>query len=285
MYRKQVRRRRAVLVSLVVACLVLISSHFSESEQGPLHSVQAGVGGVLGPLEEGASKALKPLRDLVNWFDETFDARGENEQLKKENAQLRQDLTDLTGQLEKVVEKGEIGKLVEESGLNGFTQVDANVIGGSPSTFNSTIQIDKGESAGVEVDDAVIAGDGLVGRVTSTSGGSSRVQLLTDQDSAVTARVMTSRTTGIVTAEVGDPDDLIFELIKSGEEVDGEILVTAGFANEDGDLASLFPADIPIGLANESNPEQQETEQRVTVDPFVDLTRLEFVTVLTGGPS
>ena len=79
MYRRQVRRRRATLVLLVVACLVLISSHFSEGEDGPLHSAQAGVGSILAPLEEGASRALKPFRDLVNWFDETFDARGENE--------------------------------------------------------------------------------------------------------------------------------------------------------------------------------------------------------------
>ena len=89
MYRKQVRRRRAVLVALIVVSLVLLSSHFSEAESGPLHTIQRGVSAALSPIGEGAERVLKPARDLVNWFDETFDARGENEQLRKEVADLR----------------------------------------------------------------------------------------------------------------------------------------------------------------------------------------------------
>ena len=54
MYRKQVRRRRAILVVLVVACLMLISISISEAEDGPLHSVQRGVSSVLSPVGEGA---------------------------------------------------------------------------------------------------------------------------------------------------------------------------------------------------------------------------------------
>ena len=87
MYRKQVRRRRAVLVALIVVSLVLLSSHFSEAESGPLHTIQRGVSAALSPIGEGAERVLKPARDLVNWFDETFDARGENEQLRKEVAE------------------------------------------------------------------------------------------------------------------------------------------------------------------------------------------------------
>jgi rod shape-determining protein MreC len=76
MYRKQVRRRRAVLVLLVIVSLVLLSSHFSEGSSGPLHGIQRGLATILAPIEEGADRALKPARDLVNWFDETFEARG-----------------------------------------------------------------------------------------------------------------------------------------------------------------------------------------------------------------
>ena len=57
MYRKQVRRRRAVLVALIVISLILISSSFSESGSGPLHAVQRGVATVLSPFEEIANRA------------------------------------------------------------------------------------------------------------------------------------------------------------------------------------------------------------------------------------
>ena len=68
---------------------MLISISIWEAESGPLHSIQRGIASVLGPIEEGADRALKPARDLVNWFDETFEARGENEDLRTEVAQLR----------------------------------------------------------------------------------------------------------------------------------------------------------------------------------------------------
>ena len=89
MYRKQVRRRRAVLVALVVACLMLISISIREAESGPLHSIQRGISSVLNPIGEGADRALKPARDLVNWFDETFEARGENEELRERGRRAR----------------------------------------------------------------------------------------------------------------------------------------------------------------------------------------------------
>src|SRR5918994_7652749 len=92
MYRKQVRRRRAVLLLLVVASLTLLGLYFREGDGGPMHRMQRGVAAVLGPFAEGADRGLKPARDLVNWFDETFEARGENENLKSELAEARDQL-------------------------------------------------------------------------------------------------------------------------------------------------------------------------------------------------
>src|ERR687892_2742005 len=92
MYRKQIRRRRTILVALIVTSLVLLSAHFSEADSGPLHAIQRGVATVLSPLESVASEALEPGRDLINWFDETFDARGENDRLKEELAEARTEL-------------------------------------------------------------------------------------------------------------------------------------------------------------------------------------------------
>ena len=63
---------------------------------------------------------------------------------------------------------------------------------------------------------------------------------------------------------------------------DGDKLVTAGFTTETG-LASLYPADIPIGEVVETIPAEQEQREQVNVEPFADLADLTDVTVLTSG--
>jgi rod shape-determining protein MreC len=284
MYRKQVRRRRAVLVVLVVACLVLISTHFSEGESGPLHTVQNGISAVLGPVEDGASRALKPVRDLINWFDETFDARGENEELREEVQDLRSQLVGAESALEQNAELRRITKLTGDSDISAYEPVAANVRGRAPSTWNQTLIIDIGSDDGVEVDDAVVTGDGLVGRVNSLTGGTARVTLLSDQRSAVTARVLPGGPTGIVSAQVGDPHDLVFELIDSDDVPRNRSkLVTAGFS--DGELRSRFPAGIPIGEVREARAAREQLRQRIQVRPYADLSEITVVSVLTGGPS
>lgn len=284
MYRKQVRRRRAVLVVLVVACLVLISTHFSEGEDGPLHSVSDGIGTVLGPIEDGASRALKPIRDLVNWFDETFEARGENEALRAERDELQAELIETQTKLEEGLEKGRIVKISGRPELAAFEPLEARVIGRSPSTWDQTLTLDKGSDDGIAVDDSVIAAGGLVGRVNSASGSTSRVTLLTDQESSVTAIVLEGGPTGIVGADVGDLDSLTFDLIEGDKEVDsGARLVTAGIS--DPNLPSIFPAGIPIGEAKDSSGAEQELRRQVHIDPYADFADLGVVSVLTGGPS
>src|SRR5918993_5696830 len=95
MYDRQVRRRRAVLLALIVCCLVLVTAYFGESSGGPLKSVQTGAMEVLAPIQEGANKALKPLRDLFGWFGDTFDAKEERDALQRERDELLGEVTKL----------------------------------------------------------------------------------------------------------------------------------------------------------------------------------------------
>ena len=284
MYRKQVRRRRAILVVLVVACLMLISISISEAEDGPLHSVQTGVSTVLSPVGEGASRALKPARDLIDWFDETWQARGENDDLRDQVAKLRAELLETRDAAEQAGYADKLGELMSDSELIGLTPVDASVTARSPSLWYESIKISAGSSDGVSRNDAVITEDGLIGRVSEVTGGTSEVTLITDSSSgAVTARVVGSGPEGLVSGVVGAPGRLDFGLIQGDKEVkDGDRLVTAGFTSESG-LSSRYPADIPIGQVVETIPAEQQQREQVNVEPFADLADLSQVTVLTGG--
>jgi rod shape-determining protein MreC len=296
MYRKQVRRRRAVLVGLIVISLVLLSSHFSEAESGPLHTIQRGVSAVVSPIGEVAERALKPARDLVNWFDETFEARGENEQLQEEIAELR---AEVAAAEDAAVENREFEKLLEldrGTALGGFDPVTARVTGRSPTVWFATVTIDRGSSSGVERNDAVINADGLVGRVRDVAGGSAQVELITDPDNAVSAEVLptadteeavagalsSENPTGIVSPVAGDPERLLLDFIDDSEAIEeSQILITAGWSN--GTVSSAYPPGIPIGRVTEAEVGEQEEFQVIHVAPFADLRDLEHVQVLTGG--
>jgi rod shape-determining protein MreC len=279
MYRKQVRRRRAVLLALVAASLTFLSLYFQEGTGGPLHRIERVVATVLGPAEEGASRALKPARDFVNWFGDTFDAKGENEDLRDENAKLHDRIAVLETTLS---QRQELAKLIDTAGglvPPGEEALTARVIGRSPTVWYSTVTIDKGTSSGVRVDDPVIAADGLAGRVSDATRGTAVVSLITDSESSVAGRVLPGGATGVVEPDVGDPRDLELNFVQNGEGIhEDQIVVTAGFSV--GSLSSLFPPGIPIGRVTESSLEEQQAYQRIHLRAFADLRDMDFVQVL-----
>jgi rod shape-determining protein MreC len=287
MYRKQIRRRRTILVALIITSLVLLSAHFSEAESGPLHAIQRGVATVLSPLESVASEALKPARDLVDWFDETFEARGENDQLREDLAAARAELAqaqDAVGQNEELQKMLDLNDKIELAGFDpAYKPVAARIINRSPSVINATLGVNAGSGDGVEEDDPVISGDGLVGRVAEVTASTAQVQLITDPRNAVSARVLPDGPQGIVQPVAGDPDDLRLDFITNEQQVEeGQMLVTAGWSNDE--ISSAYPYGIPIGEITETTLGEQDF-QRVTVQPYVDMRELQDVQVLTGGPA
>ena len=158
----------------------------------------------------------------------------------------------------------------------------ARIIARSPSVINATLGIDAGSGDGVEEDDPVVSGDGLVGRVTEVAASTAQVELITDPRNAVSARVLPEGPQGIVEPVAGDPDDLRLDFISNEDEVkEGQMLVTAGWSN--GEISSAYPYGIPIGEITETTLGEQDF-QRVTVRPFADMRELQYVQVLTGGP-
>ena len=281
MYRKQVRRRRAVLLLLVAASLTLLSLYYREGNGGPLHGFQDGVSTIFGPIESGADRALKPARDLVNWFQETFDARGENDRLRDQVAELRDQLARDQATQQQAKELASLDETLSGGIVpDGTDPVTARVVGRSPTVWYSSVTIDKGSSDGVSVDDPVVAALGLAGKVTQTTPNTAQVTLITDADSAVTARVAPGGATGVVEPDVGNPRDLQLDYLERGTEIaEGQMVVTAGFST--GDLGSIFPPGIPIGEITKATPEEQQAYQRVHLEPFADLRDMTFVKVLT----
>jgi rod shape-determining protein MreC len=278
-YRKQVRRRRAVLALLIVGSFALLTVTYGQGSDG----MQRGVSAIFSPLQSVADRALKPARDLVNWFDETFDAKGKNARLHSELEAAREQAV---GAKAALAENAQLRRLVglDKSGAipGGYTPVTGRVIARSPTVWFADVVIDVGSGDGVEVDDPVVNGDGLVGTVEAVTGGSARVTLIADHSSAVSAKIVPSGTQGLMKPSVGDPGDLILDFLDSEKRVGkGQDVVTSGWRGQG--IESDYPPNLPIGEVAEAPLLEQEAQRQVHVRPFADLRNLDLVQVLTGG--
>ncbi|HEX5853507.1 MAG TPA: rod shape-determining protein MreC [Solirubrobacteraceae bacterium] len=280
MHDKTVRRRRAVLVLLVVLSLLLLTAYFGETPNGGLHAVQRGFLTVVSPLQDGANKALKPVRDLFGWFGDTLHAKSERDALRKRYNKLRDETIADQGEKRSYRELIALFHL-DQLGLDSYDLVTATVIGKTPNIWYSTVNIDKGSSAGVRVNDPVVNGEGLVGRVASVVSDGAQVDLITDSSMGVSARIGTSSATGIVQPKVGDPNDLLLQYLPANlQPLKGEFVVTSGTV-ADGGNDSLYPPGILIGQVTSVN--EESAYKSVNVSPSVNLHNLDNVQVLTSG--
>src|SRR5215213_1541702 len=279
MYDRQVRRRRAVLLALVACGLVLLTASFGASSGGPLKSIQTGAMEVVAPVQEGANRALKPFRDLFGWFGDTLDAKAERDKLEAERDTLRRQVAELQ------VAKGENDELRDlvnygrDGGLAAYKPVTARVYSRSFSSWYETIEINKGASDGVEVNQPVVNGKGMVGKVKTVSDGNAVVMLLSDSDFGVSALAAEADQPGSILPVAGSPGELLLDLVPEAKEVrKGDRIVTAGTVSSR--LPSPFPQGLLIGTVKRVEGEG-ELDRTIHVAPAADLRKLDFVRVLT----
>jgi rod shape-determining protein MreC len=279
MHDKTVRRRRAVLALLVVLSLLLLTAYFGESPNGRLHTVQQDFLTVVSPIQDGANKALKPVRDLFGWFGNALHAKSELAQSLKQTNELRREL--VADQAEKRSYR-QLVKLthLDELGVSDYRPVTATVISKTPNLWYATVTIDEGESSGVRVNDPVINEAGLVGRVVAAVSGAAEVDLITDSSMGVSARIGTDTATGLLQPKVGEPNDLLLNYLPTSlKPVADEYVVTAGSATPG---ESLYPPGLVIGQVTSVN--EESAYESVNVRPIANLHDLDIVQVLTSAP-
>ena len=263
---------------LVVLSLLLLTAYFGESPNGRLHGVQRDFLTVVSPLQDGANKALKPVRDLFGWFGNTLHAKSKLAQSLKQTDKLRREL--VADQSEKRSYRQLLALThLDQLGVGDYSPVTATVVGKTPNLWYSTVNIDKGESAGVRVNDPVINEEGLVGKVAAVVADGAQVDLITDSSMGVSARIGTSRATGLVQPKVGEPNDLLLGYLPSNTQVNsGEYVVTSGSVAGG---ESLYPPGLMIGQVTSVN--EESAYKSVNVHPIANLHDLDIVQVLTSA--
>ena len=266
---------------LVLLSLALITISFREQSDGPLHDAQAAVASALQPLEVAVERVARPFRDAYGWTKDLFNARSENERLKAENEQYKQQVIQNESALQENVN---LRALLDYQSSPAFPVdyegVPAEVIARPSGSFDQTIVVSAGSEDGVVPEAAVVTDDGLVGIVTSVTDGAARVRLLTDESSAVSALDLRTSAAGII-RHGPSGDSLVLDRVAKKEVIKkGDEIITAGWRSAQ--LASLYPKGIPIGRVTFVGGISTDLYQQVLVVSDVDFTGLDAVIVLVS---
>jgi rod shape-determining protein MreC len=223
------------------------------------------------------------VRDLFGWAGDTFHAKGQLKDVRKDRDALRAQNIQLQARLREQTQLGDQIALNKQHELTDNRPVAAHVIAQDPNLWFTQVTINQGTSAGVHVNQAVVNGQGLVGKVSWASPRTSIVTLTTDHTTQIGATVIESGVKGIVAVEAGHPTDLVLGLL-SGKDIvrPGETVVTSGTVSRVDKFPSPYPREIPIGRVTRVDDAGSDN-QRVHVVPFANGRRLDLVEVLTKG--
>ena len=262
---------------LAALSLALLSIYFREAPGGPLHDAQSAGAAALRPFQVGAERVARPFRDLYGWFDGLVGAKEENERLRALVERLQQQaIQNETAAQENEQLRDALG-FQDLPGIADYDRVHTRVIAHPPSQNEKELVIAAGADDGIEIHAPVLSDGALVGEVTEVTASTSRLTLITDETSAVSARVLRTGATGLVQA--GSGGSLLLDRVAKAKDVAvRDLVVTAG--SRVGRLPSLFPSGIPIGEVRHVNQTDTEQFKQIQVVPLADLDDLYAVTVL-----
>jgi len=270
--------RRAVLGSLVLVALALLTISFRSPTSGALHDAQGYGATVLRPFQVAAERVARPFRDVYGYFSGLASAKAENKKLRLE---LHKWQAVANANLAGARRAGELEGLMHfEAGPSypkNYRAVNTSIISYPSGPFAQQVTIDAGSSSGIRDGTPVITQDGLIGRVTNTSSHTAVVTLLTDADSAVPARDTTHNVTGLI--RHGQGTSLILDLVSKELKVTkGDLIVTQGTVDKR--YPDFYPYGIPIGQVQSVGTSDIASYLSIQVAPLAHFDSLDAVAAL-----
>jgi rod shape-determining protein MreC len=267
-----------VIGILILLSLVLVTaskrSHIFDGAQNTVASL-------LRPFEVATQRVTHPFRDAAAWMGGLTDARSENERLKAQNAALSRRLVTAQDALNQELAFGSHVTFSGAPTLTSFTRIGALVLVPLQNFADQSVVISAGSNAHIHSNDVVVSPSGdLVGTVSAVYAHESRVRLITDSRSAVTATdVNHPSALGRVTSGASS-GSLTFDRVGTAQTVRiGDVIITAGSFGH-GDLPSIYPRGLTIGLVDGAINDDAAPFKQISVRPFAALGSLWRVVVL-----
>ena len=270
--------RRLVLAVLVLVALALLTISFRSPTAGALHDLQGYGASALRPFQIAATRVARPFRDAYNYLDGLTRAKSQNSKLEAEVQRYRAEALRNAAAVKQNDELQALLKFEQGSRYpQDYRAVNASVVSFPSGTYSHQIVIDAGKDSGIHLNTPVVSADGLVGKVTQVGPSTAVVTLLTDPDSAVPARDLKTKVSGLL--RHGQGGTLILDRVAKEQIVDkGDWIVTRGTV--DRRYPDEYPYGIPIGRVVSVGTSDIASFLTVEVQPLARLDSLEVVAAL-----
>ena len=227
------------------------------------------------PIQSGVAKIIMPIKNHITLLDEMKDYRADNERLKREINQLKIQNRDEESYIR---ENNRLKTLLDlkEKEVN-LTTVSAQVISRDYDEWYKGVTINRGKAHGINVSDAVMTADGILGVVDSVGTNWAKVITIYDSNTAVGVRLTR---TGDVAVLEGSNDLASVKKCKmeyisdSASIINGDILVTSG-------LGGVYPAGLMVGKIDEVKIDAMGKIEYAVVKPSVSFDDVYEVLVIT----
>jgi rod shape-determining protein MreC len=255
-----------LLIGVVLLQVLLLAVQIKRDSQGRL--IRVWTVSAVSPVERSGAWGIGKVRDTWRHYFALSDAARENEELRRENGQLKLEVMQLQG---KSAEADRLAALLNFKQKQGkVPMIVARVIGSSADANSNVIYLDQGQRDGIRKNMGVITPEGVVGKIIESFRDTSQVLLLTDRDSGVGAMIADSR----IQSPVGGSGEPLLNMkyVGNDDEVSvGQRVVTSG-------MDRIFPKDLPVGTITQVKAGGQYKQIRVR--PSANLEKLEEVIVL-----
>jgi len=142
---------------------------------------------IMRPVDTATNTIVLPLERVWDGITNYDDVRRERDALYDQVQHMRGD--DVKAQTA-ILESQELLRVANLANTLDYTSIVAKVVGGSPSNFQSTVEINVGSSRGLKVGMPVTDGAGLIGRITKVFPDHSIVLLATDPSYTISAQIL-----------------------------------------------------------------------------------------------
>lgn len=262
-----------LLFILTIICTSMMILCYTTNFMG--NTLNYVVGFVVVPFEKGISNAGYYMANRAEQLTQIKDLLAENEELKKQVDELTTENTLLQQDKYELITLRKLYELDNE--YSSYEMTGARVISKDAGNWYSTFIINKGASDGIEVDMNVMADGGLVGRVTATGAHWAKVKTIIEDDSNVSAQILSNSDTMIVSGNLETYAEGIIEFTqlidKNNEAGIGDKIVTSNISDK-------FLPGILIGYINTIEADSNNLTKSGTVTPAVDFEHITDVLII-----